>query len=225
MKISVVIAAYNEEKSIGNCLDNILNQTKKPYEIIVVDNNSTDKTAEVLKKYKNVKVVFEKKQGIIPARNSGFEKAKGDIIARCDADTLVPQDWLEKIEKAFSENDSVVASSMPVLIHDIPPIGDKPKFLFYTYMFIPRIFIGHYPLLGPTMAVKKSAWDKIKKELCTDPRTVHEDLDISFHIRKLGRVYHDNENLVLTSGRRMKYNPWSFFGEYTVRFFKMLRNH
>lgn len=87
------------------------------------------------------------------------------------------------------------------------------------------IVMGHYPLPGPSMAVKKSAWEKIKGELCTDPKKVHEDLDLSFHIKKLGKVYHDKNNLVLTSGRRIKDNPLSFFGEYTWRFFKMSISH
>lgn len=225
MKISVVIAAHNEEKNIGYCLESLMNQTYKPLEIIVVDNNSKDKTAEISKKYKNVRVVFEKEQGIIPTRNTGFSKVKGDIIARCDADTKVPSDWLEKINKVFSKNSSIIAISMPVLFHDIAPIGDKPIFLFYLYMLIPKMFIGHYPLLGPSMAIKKIAWEKIKDELCTDPTKVHEDLDISFHIRKLGQVFHDRSNFILTSGRRIKYRPWSFFGEYTIRFFKMLKYH
>lgn len=225
MKISVVIPAYNEEKSISSCLNSLLKQTTRPYEIIVVDNNSTDATAEIVKKYKDVKIVFEKKQGIIPARNTGFDNVKGEIIARCDADTILPNNWIENIDKVFTKNDSIVAVSMPILIHDIPPVGDKPLFLFYLYMAIPRFFIGHYPILGPSMAVRKTTWDKIKDELCTDAKAVHEDLDLSFHIRKLGIVYHDKNNLVLTSGRRMKYNPWSFFGEYTIRFFKMLKNH
>lgn len=225
MKISVVIAAYNEEKHIKSCLDSLMKQTKKPYEIIVVDNNSKDKTSDVVKKYSQVKIIFEKKPGIIPSRNTGFKKAQGEIIARCDADTIVPPDWIEKIEKVFLKKDSIIAVSMPILTYDIPFIGNKLKFLFYLYMFIPRLFIGHYPLLGPSMAIRKTTWDKIMSKLCTDPKAVHEDLDISFHIRKLGKVYHDKTNLVLTSGRRIKYNPWSFFGEYTIRFFKMLRNH
>lgn len=225
MKISVVISAYNEEKYINSCLDSLMKQTKKPYEIIVVDNNSKDKTSDIVKKYSQIKLVLEKRPGIISSRNTGFKKAQGEIIARCDADTIVPPDWIEKIEKVFLKKDSIIAVSMPILTYDIPFIRNKLKFLFYLYIFIPRFFIGHYPLLGPSMAIRKTVWDKIMPKLCTDPKKVHEDLDISFHIKKLGKVYHDKTNLVLTSGRRIKYNPWSFFGEYTIRFFKMLRNH
>lgn len=224
MKVTVVIPAYNEEKYIGACLDSILSQSRRPDEIIVVDNNSTDKTPEIIKKYKNVKYIIEKQQGIIPARNTGFDAASGDIIARCDADTILPRDWIKSIESSFLKNESTVAVSTPLLLHDIK-FGNSSKLLFYAYMLIPSIVIGHYPLIGPSMAVRKSAWDKIKNELCLDPHEVHEDLDISFHIKKLGAVYHDSKNLVLTSGRRIRHNPKSFFGEYTWRFFKMLRNH
>jgi glycosyltransferase involved in cell wall biosynthesis len=225
MKISVVIPAYNEEKYIGKCLESVIKQERKPDEIIVVDNNSTDSTAEIVKKYKSVTLIKEKQQGIIPTRNIGFDIAKGDIIARCDADTIVPLDWIKKIEEIFLKNKSILAISMPVFVYDIPPFGNKFSFIYHLYMFIPRMFIGHYPLVGPSMAIRKNAWNKIRKELCTDAKAVHEDVDISLHIRKIGRVYHDHTNLVLTSGRRIKYKPWSFFGEYTWRFFKMLLSH
>lgn len=224
MRVSVVIPTHNEEGQIKKCLDSLIKQTEKPDEIIVVDNNCTDKTISIARKYKGVRIIKEKSPGIIPARNTGFDVTTSDIIARCDADTILPPDWIKKIKKCFFEDESIVAVSMPVLVDDIK-FGDKFPFLFYLYMSIPRLIIGHYPLVGPSMAVKKTAWEKIKKELCNDPKKVHEDLDLSFHIKKLGKVYHDKSNLTLTSGRRIKYNPWSFFGEYTIRFFKMLPDH
>src|SRR3989304_3585243 len=61
MKVSVVIPVYNEEKYIKNCLDSLMNQTEKPDEIIVVDNNCTDKTVSIVKKYKRIKIIQEKK--------------------------------------------------------------------------------------------------------------------------------------------------------------------
>ena len=224
MKVSVVIPVYNEEKYIKNCLDSLMKQEEKPDEIIVIDNNCTDNTTNVVKKYKNIKVIRERKQGIIAARNAGFDHAQGNIIARCDADTILPVKWVKNIKQHFLEDELIVAISMPILIHDIPG-GNKFLLLFYLYMFIPRIIMGLYPLLGPSYAVKKSAWEKIKNEVCFDDNIVHEDIDLSFHIKKLGKIYHDKKTIVLTSGRRLKHNPLSFFGEYTLRFFKMLISH
>ncbi|MFA5770944.1 MAG: glycosyltransferase family 2 protein [Patescibacteria group bacterium] len=224
MKISVVVPAHNEEKHIVSCLESLTNQTRQPDEIIVVSNSSTDRTEEIVKSYPKVTLLSLDVKGIIPARNKGFDLATGDIIARCDADTILPKDWVKKIEDSFLNNQSAVALSMPVLVNDIK-FGDRFLFLFYLYMLIPRLTMGHYPVVGPSMAVKKEAWDKIKSELCTDAVKVHEDIDISFHIKKLGNIIHDRSNLALTSGRRIKYNLWSFFGEYTLRFFKMLYTH
>lgn len=224
MKTSVVIPVYNEEKRIKKCLESLMKQSEKPDEIIVVDNNCTDGTIKIVKEYKKIIIVKEKKQGILIARNTGFDQAKNDIIARCDADTILPHDWIKNIKQSFSKDKNIVAVSMPLFINDYG-FNDKFAFIFYIYMFIPMVLIGHYPLIGPSMAVKKSAWEKIKKELCTDQNQVHEDLDISFHIKKLGRIYHDKKNLVLTSGRRIVGNPLSFFGEYTFRFFKMYFSH
>ena len=64
MKVSVVIPVYNEKKRIKKCLDSLLSQSEKPDEIIVVDNNSTDSTVSIVRKYKGVNLVHEKKQGI-----------------------------------------------------------------------------------------------------------------------------------------------------------------
>jgi len=228
MKISVVIPVYNEEKYIKKCLDSLMKQTEKPDEIIVVDNNCTDKTISIVKKYKNVKVIKEERQGITAARNAGFNKAVSDIIARCDADTILPDNWLKTIKKIFSLNKSVVAITQPVIFYDIPLFSQMTTFmvsLFYIYLLIPRLFIGAYPLVGPALAITKKVWNQVKNEVCLDDRLVHEDIDLSFHIRKYGKIYLNKEVVIKASGRRAKYNPCSFFGEYIIRFFKMLRNH
>lgn len=224
MKISIVIPAYNEEERIKDCLDSLMKQTRIPDEIIVVDNNSTDQTGKIARKYKGVKVVLEKEQGIIPARNTGFDSASGDIIARCDADTILPSNFAENIVKDFETNSEAVGVSMPVTFYDMPVVRRLKK-LYYPYMFIPKIILGYYTLVGPGMAVRKEIWKKVRRELCRDAREVHEDVDVSMHIVKHGKIHHDPDILVMASGRRAMYRPWSFFGEYTLRFFKMLYTH
>jgi glycosyltransferase involved in cell wall biosynthesis len=78
-RVSVIIPCFNEEAVLANCLEALRAQTSVPLEVIVVDNNSSDKTALIAKKF-GVKVVQEKQQGLIPARNKGFSVAKGDIL-------------------------------------------------------------------------------------------------------------------------------------------------
>ena len=100
--ISVVIPAHNEEKYIGKCLNSIRKQTFKDYELIVVDNNSTDDTSKIAARY-GARVIKETKQGITPARERGFKEAKAEIIARTDADAIVSPNWLKTINHTFKK--------------------------------------------------------------------------------------------------------------------------
>jgi len=101
MKISVVIPARNEQALLPQTLQSIQSLTRKPDELIVVDNGSADNTAKIAQTY-GAKVVYISTRGIGLARQKGLEKASGDIIAYTDADTVVPTEWLTKIEKAFA---------------------------------------------------------------------------------------------------------------------------
>ncbi|KKQ24439.1 MAG: Glycosyl transferase, partial [Candidatus Roizmanbacteria bacterium GW2011_GWC2_37_13] len=112
MKVSVIIPVFNEEKYIKSCLDSLISQEEKPDEIIVIDNNSTDRTIDIVKKYPQVKVINEKKQGIAYARNAGFNAATGDILVKCDADSRFPINFIKNIKKKFSDSNSIVGLSM-----------------------------------------------------------------------------------------------------------------
>lgn len=103
-KVSVVIPVYDGEKTLRKCLDSVLNQTYKNYEVIVVDNNSTDRTAEILEEFQKKSripftVGFEPFRRRGAARNAGLKEAKGEIIAMTDSDCIVPGNWIEELIK------------------------------------------------------------------------------------------------------------------------------
>ncbi len=86
--ISLIIPAYNEEDYLPACLDAVMaNLAGKVHEIIVVDNNSTDRTRDVVERYPAVTYLFEPEKGITRARQSGYRASTGDILAFVDADT------------------------------------------------------------------------------------------------------------------------------------------
>jgi cellulose synthase/poly-beta-1,6-N-acetylglucosamine synthase-like glycosyltransferase len=105
--ISVIVPVYNGEKDIGNCMESVISQdypTDK-YEVIVVDNGSKDRTADILKKYP-VKYVLENKvRSSYAARNAGIVNAKGDILAFTDADCVAGKNWLKEGGQAFAGED------------------------------------------------------------------------------------------------------------------------
>src|ERR1700690_1947186 len=112
MKISFVIPAYIKEHYIGDCIDAILSEKKAntyDVEIIVVNNASTDNTADVLKQYRDITVVNESEKGLVRARRAGFMASNGDLIANVDADTRITAGWLRKVMRAFEDDSRLVA--------------------------------------------------------------------------------------------------------------------
>ena len=224
MKISVVIPAHNEEAFIGECLKRLSEQTRKADEIIVVDNNSTDKTVAVAQRY-GARIVKERTMGIIYARNKGFNAARGDIIARTDADTIVTKNWVETIYKSFINKKNNLCAVGGVSIITDTPLTDTPKyFSYFYYKYILRFLSGMYQLRGPNMAISRRMWYKVRKELCVGEE-IQEDIDLSYHIMRYGHVLFNPRLIAFTSDRRKIRNPLSFFVIYPVRNVIMLATH
>ena len=98
-KVGVIIPVYNGEKYIDRCLNSVINQTYERLEIIVIDNNSTDGTNEIVKRYSGcdnrIITIFEEKVGVSHARNKGIERASGEYIIFVDADDFLNIDAIE----------------------------------------------------------------------------------------------------------------------------------
>lgn len=230
MNISVIVPVYNEEKYLEKCLKSLVNQEIQADEIIVVDNNCTDKTIPIAKKFA-VKIVKENQQGIIFARNKGFNTAQGDILARCDADSILPANWVKKIKENFTRCNPasgftkrrIDALTGPVIFYDLPL---KTTAYSIFYMKLMKFLQKGESLCGPNMAITKKVWQKIKNDVCADEKIIHEDIDLSLHILKTGGgILYDWSLIIKASGRRIKNNPFSFFIEYPIRLIKNLHSH
>lgn len=185
-KVSVIIPVYNEEDRMYDCLWAITHQVEKPHEIIVVDNNSRDQTAIIARRFKSVRVVSETKQGLTYARNKGFEVAEGDILARIDADTIVPSDWVKKVREAFEldpELAGLTGYGRTRAGVTVPVFSDIWSWAYFTHT---KAFFGHTMLWGANMAVRKTAWLKASKLCCLDDSHVHEDQDLSLALAATG---------------------------------------
>jgi len=111
LKISVIIPIYNSEKTLTDCLTSVLNQTYENYEVIAVDNSSTDSSKEIIKQFmkknKKIKYFFEEKKGRGAARNCGIKNSTGEIIVMTDSDCIVPENWIEKLTKLIREGKEI----------------------------------------------------------------------------------------------------------------------
>jgi len=222
MKISLIIPVYNEEKYITVCLNSIAQQKIKPDEVLVINNNCTDNTLSIVKTFPFVRVVNETKQGMIAARNTGFNAAMYEIIARCDADTKLPSNWISRIHRNFAHHE-IDALTGPIMFYDAP-ITSSLIARAYLDMMKP-IHRGGETLLGPNMIITKKIWEKVKNKVCLNDELVHEDIDLAYHIQEMGgKIKRDNGLIIGASSRRVK-NPYSFFSEYPQRFMKTLLHH
>ena len=114
MKFSVIIPTFNRAYCLERAIDSVLNQSFKDFELIIVDDGSTDDTVEVLKKYQNkISYIKTKNLGVSHARNVGIKKSRGEWIALLDSDDEWHENKLELQNKFISENPNIPLS----LIH------------------------------------------------------------------------------------------------------------
>lgn len=212
MKISVVIPAYNEEKYIRKCFDSLKNQDYKDYEIIVSLNVCTDRTEEIARKYKKVKIVKENKKGVTYARQTGTKEAEGEIIASADADSFYPKNWLNQIAFNFKNNKRIAGLYGPIYLKGEPFFLKFMAKYFYTgFLYLSR-FIGNDNVAGINFAFRKDIFDRVGGY--TMGLESAEDIDLSNKLKKYGDVYFDKKLIVFTSNRKFE-----------GRFFKSLIYH
>ncbi len=186
LTLSIVIPAYNEENHLRACLDAIAAQTLAPQEVIVVDNNSHDKTAQIAAEYKFVRLISEKQQGIFYARNAGFDTARSDIIGRIDADTIIPPDWVGRIVEFYKDTTHQDhAFTGGGYFYNVPLPLLSSWLLDQIAFRMNRLIMGHYILHGSNMALPKKVWKAVKPSLC-ERTDIHEDLDIAIHLHRGG---------------------------------------
>ena len=110
LKVTVVIVTYNRAEMLKEALESLTTQSRLPDEVLVVDNNSSDRTKAVAESFKgrlNMSYVFEPVQGTSTARNTGIKHAQGDIIAYLDDDCIAEKDWLHYIEIPFLKDPAI----------------------------------------------------------------------------------------------------------------------
>jgi cellulose synthase/poly-beta-1,6-N-acetylglucosamine synthase-like glycosyltransferase len=192
--LTVIVPAYNEQALIGSCLDSLLSQTLpgEKYEIIVIDNNSTDLTAKIALD-RGIRVEKELVKGYVHAIRKGIEISQTEYIAFTDADCIVPCDWLERIILHFDESTQIVGVGGKLAFYDIQPIVDKT---FRSILYLNKA------LPGNNMAIKREALAWIGG---VDPKVnLTVDYWLTLKLRKVGKLKIDRRLVVQTSGRRFR---------------------
>lgn len=202
MNISIIIPAYNEEKYIGKTLASIGKLKKKKdwdIEVIVINGGSTDNTAKVAKKY-DVRVINELHKGIGFARQQGLLRAKGEIIAYTDADTIVPENWLIRHVETLT-TEGVVFSYGSFRVYD----GTFPYYQHINYIQ-PHILWWFHHIFGKPIAAGQNLAFWREKALriggFDEDIKVMEDIDLAIRMTKIGKAVFLPDLIVYSSGRR-----------------------
>lgn len=202
MRVSVVIPVYNEAGHLAACLDAIARQTVTPGEVIIIDNNSTDDTVAIARRYPFVRLIHESRQGVVHARNRGFDEAQFPIIGRIDADTIVTPDWVETLERIF-DNDQLDAVSGSITYHDVPLRSLVAKIELYFRQRIAKRLGDEVFLYGANMAMRRTAWRRTRTHVCNQSG-MHEDFDLAIHAEETGsRIGFDPSLHAFVSLRRV----------------------
>lgn len=202
IRVSVVIPVRDDARLLEVCLRALENQSRVPDEIVVVDNGSSDDSASVALSH-GARVVTEPVPGIPRAAAAGYDAATGDVIARLDADSRPDPDWIERIETTFTDH-----SGADFLTGDARFYGSSPfvhwagRYLYIGGMYrMLEFWLGHAPLFGSNMAMRAEVWQSLSGEVHRELRNIHDDLDLSFHIRPGMTVVRDRSLVVEVSAR------------------------
>jgi glycosyltransferase involved in cell wall biosynthesis len=230
IKISFVIPAYNEENFIGRCLTSVLNEIEKEKisaEVIVVNNNSSDKTKEIASKFKNILVIDEKQQGLTFARQAGFLKSRGELIANIDADTILTDKWIKKVIEEFDKNKNLVVLSGPQIYYDLDKKTLISEKIFYfiaylTYLINKHILNIGSMVQGGNFIVRRDALLKVGG-FNTNILFWGEDTDIAKRLHNVGDVKFTFKLPIYASGRRLKREgTFKTAWRYTINYFYVL---
>lgn len=167
-KISVVVPIYNVEKYLSECLDSILNQTFKNFELICVNDKSPDNTAEILEKYKIldnriVVVTHEVNQGLGPSRNTGISIAKGKYIMFVDSDDYLHPHALEDCLSAMKKEDADIVQFMTQRVKDSGKFVENPFPEINNYTVVDKNLFKLLPGQNSSNYMPVSAWGKLFK--------------------------------------------------------------
>lgn len=219
----MIIPVYNEEEILGHCLQSIV---EHPYhgsfEVIVVDNNSTDRTMGVVRSFNGLLVLRElnePKQGRGAARALGCAHARGDILFCIDADTEITEGWLDAMAHEIRKPGTVAATGYGV-VRDLSPFRN---IIINTYALAFNLAMGlsgNYWINGYASGFRRTAYETVGG--FDTESDLGEDTDLGFHLRTMGHIGFVRKPSIIISGRRYKkgllHGWWQYFWGFVQKF-------
>lgn len=200
--VSVVIPSLNDAHMLRHCLDALAQQTRRPDEVIVVDNGSTDDTADVARAA-GARVVHEPIRGVLRATAAGFDAATGDILGRLDADSRPSPEWVARLIERFDADPTLTG------LTGTGSFYGKGRFWRFVgrYLYLGGYFwvfqgvVARVPLFGSNFGLRRDAWLHLRSRVHRDDPKAHDDLDLSLVLEPDMGVDYDRRLTVAVSAR------------------------
>jgi glycosyltransferase involved in cell wall biosynthesis len=228
---SVIVCAFNEEQYIAGTLRALLAQSRPPDEILLVNNASTDRTAEIARSIPGIRVIDEPRQGLVRARESGRLAATGHILAYQDADCRAPTGWLERVVRRMEDARAPAAVTGPYRFYDWDWQGRLLVRAYdlivapATHVLVQRLLGWGAILYGGNFAVRREALERIGG-FDTRIEFHGEDTNLARRLSAVGEIWLVPDCYVSTSARRYRaMGKGAVFGLYVRNFWSELIRH
>ena len=216
--ITIVMPLYNDEKYVKDAVSAILNQTHKNFELLIIDDGSTDKSLEIVKSFRDKRIKIyknDKNVGVAGIRNKGIKLAKGKYIFFTDSDCISDKNWLKKGVETFENNNCLGVEGQTYYIKKgyTPHISDK----------MPGSVDDEEQYLGCNIGFRKETFEKIGLYDRKNYEGYHEDRDFALRVLKVGKIL-KNKEMVITHQKKLwnvkSYLKSSKRASYRVRLYK-----
>lgn len=226
-RLSVIVPAFNEERWIGGCLESLRAQTEPGFELIVVDNNSTDATAAIARRYTDV-VVRETQKGYHHAVRCGVQASHGVWVAVCDADTRYGPEWVKALYRLLDEragDERLAGLYGSVDFHDGGILlRSLVRFFCFTVFMRLMLLLGIHVCNGFNFAFRREAFDRVGGYDPENYDKVGLDIDLGRRLQCVGRLEFVPRLEARTSMRRISDGGlWNFLAVNLHLYWSLLR--
>lgn len=188
-EVTVVIPVLDDAALLDRCLTALSRQTLRPAEVVVVDDGSADDSTQVARRH-GATVVREEVRAIAAAASRGYDAASCPLIARLDADCEPGPAWLLRAVTILRRHPDAAAVTGFATLAGLPrPLGRIGGRLYLgAYYLAAGAALGHPPVFGSDFVMQRDAWRRISGEVHREDDLLHDDLDLSVHLRAAGRI-------------------------------------